>query len=52
MEEKDAGDCRATLLLEKKMETGSLQVLEYQHIKEDLHMENVVLNNKLECPTR
>jgi diketogulonate reductase-like aldo/keto reductase len=32
------------------MEAGSLQVPEHQHIKEDLQMENIVLNNKLECP--
>ena len=32
------------------MKTGSLQVPEHQHIKEDLQMENIVLNNKLECP--
>ena len=32
------------------MEAGSLQVPEHQHIKEDLKMENILLNNKLECP--
>ncbi len=36
MEEREAGDCRVILHLEKKMKTGSLQVPEHQHIKADL----------------
>ena len=49
-EEREAEDCRVILHLKKKMKTGSLQVPKHQHIKEDLKMENIVLNNKLECP--